>query len=41
VAATEIGDQDVEVISQSFLIYSALASRIQLSWSTVSGGITL
>jgi len=31
VAATEIGEQDVEVISQSLLICSTLASRIQLT----------
>jgi len=41
VTATEIEDQDVEIISQSLLIYSVFASRIQLSWSIVSGGITL
>jgi len=40
VAATEIGDQDVDVISQSLLIFSVFGRRIQLSWSIVSGGIT-
>jgi len=39
-AATETGDHDVDVISKSFLIYSVFDSRIQLSWSIVSGGIT-
>jgi hypothetical protein len=35
VATTEIGDQDVDAISQSLLISSVFASRIQLSWSIV------
>jgi len=33
------GGQDVEVISRSLLIYGVFASRIQLSWSIISGGI--
>jgi len=41
VGAIEIRDQDTEVNSRSLLNYSFFARKVQLGWSTVSGGITL
>jgi len=40
VAASEIRDLGTEVNSRSFLKYSVFARKVQLGWSTVSGGIT-
>ena len=41
VAAIEIRDLDTEVKSRSLSNYSFYARKVQLGWSTVSGGITV
>jgi len=40
VAAIEIRDLATEVNSRCLLKYSVFARKVQLGWSTVSGGIT-